>query len=142
MQSVQRAGRTKTVALATFVPRLEAPVAAPAPREVWLVVDGSGSMGGEPERQARDAAHFFIKDLPSGAGGWLLGWDGMGWDGMGWDGMGWDGMGWDGMGWDGLGWAGLGWAGLAWPGLAWPGLAWPGLAWPGLAWPGLLAQGC
>jgi hypothetical protein len=68
LQTVQRAGRTKTVALATFVPRLAAPAAAPLPREVWFVVDGSGSMGGEPERQARDAALLFIKDLPHGAG--------------------------------------------------------------------------
>ena len=35
-------------------------------REVWLVVDGSGSMGGRPEEQARDAALFFVKDLPHG----------------------------------------------------------------------------
>lgn len=40
---------------------------APAPREVWLVVDGSGSMSGGPEVQTRDAASFFVKDLPQGA---------------------------------------------------------------------------
>ena len=30
------------------------------------MVDGSGSMGGQPEEQARDAALFFVKDLPHG----------------------------------------------------------------------------
>ena len=35
-------------------------------REVWLVIDGSGSMGGLPAEQARDAALFFVKDLPHG----------------------------------------------------------------------------
>lgn len=42
--------------------------APPAPRELWLVIDGSGSMGGAPEVQARDAASFFVKDLPQGQG--------------------------------------------------------------------------
>ncbi len=37
-------------------------------REVWLVVDGSGSMSGLPTEQARDAALFFVKDLPHGQG--------------------------------------------------------------------------
>ena len=32
------------------------------------MVDGSGSMGGRPEVQARDAAAFFVKDLPSDQG--------------------------------------------------------------------------
>ncbi len=69
MQQVTRNGATKTVALATFVPHVEG---AP-PREVWLVVDGSGSMGGGPERQARDSALMFVKDLPTGEGEWGAG---------------------------------------------------------------------
>jgi hypothetical protein len=40
----------------------------PPPRELWLVIDGSGSMGGSPEIQARDAASFFVKDLPQNKG--------------------------------------------------------------------------
>jgi hypothetical protein len=40
----------------------------PPPRELWLVIDGSGSMGGAPEVQARDAASFFVKDLPQNKG--------------------------------------------------------------------------
>ena len=40
----------------------------PPPRELWLVIDGSGSMGGGPDAQARDAASFFVKDLPQGQG--------------------------------------------------------------------------
>lgn len=38
------------------------------PRELWLIIDGSGSMGGAPEVQARDAASFFVKDLPQNNG--------------------------------------------------------------------------
>ena len=59
VQEVARGGATKTVALATFVPHVEGSSPAP-PREVWLVVDGSGSMGGGPERQARDSALMFV----------------------------------------------------------------------------------
>ncbi len=69
VQQVTRNGATKTVALATFVPHVEGASPAP-PREVWLVVDGSGSMGGGPQRQARDSALMFIKDLPTGEGEW------------------------------------------------------------------------
>ena len=32
------------------------------------MVDGSGSMSGRPEEQARDAALFFVKDLPHSQG--------------------------------------------------------------------------
>lgn len=32
------------------------------------MIDGSGSMGGGPDVQARDAASFFVKDLPQGQG--------------------------------------------------------------------------
>ena len=42
--------------------------ALPPSRELWLVIDGSGSMGGGPDAQARDAASFFVKDLPQGQG--------------------------------------------------------------------------
>eukprot|EP00798_Chlamydomonas_sp_ICE-L_P016553 gene16553-22782_t len=36
--------------------------------EIWMLVDGSGSMGGEPIAQAKEAALFFIKDLPVNSG--------------------------------------------------------------------------
>lgn len=62
--------RQKTVALATFIPRLTASTAAaPAERELIFVVDGSGSMHGAPIRQALEAALFFVKDLPMPAEG-------------------------------------------------------------------------
>lgn len=44
-----------------------ATAAATAKKEVILVVDCSGSMGGRPIGQARDAALFFVNDLPTGA---------------------------------------------------------------------------
>ena len=34
------------------------------PKELWLIVDGSGSMHGSAEQQARQAADFFVRDLP------------------------------------------------------------------------------
>ena len=77
----------KTLALATFVPTLDslvtkaskdtsAAAAASAAantstslsRELWLVVDCSGSMGGTPIEQAHQAALFFVRDLPAKAG--------------------------------------------------------------------------
>lgn len=71
-------GEARTVALATFVPRIAAagPGASSSPaaaagqvhQELWLVVDCSGSMGGSPIQQAREAALFFVKDLPANSG--------------------------------------------------------------------------
>lgn len=64
---------TKTVVLATFVPQAAPTPAAdastaPPKQEIIFVVDCSGSMCGERINQARDAALFFIKDLPTQAG--------------------------------------------------------------------------
>mmetsp|Transcript_20822 Transcript_20822/g.45542 ORF Transcript_20822/g.45542 Transcript_20822/m.45542 type:complete len:577 (+) Transcript_20822:96-1826(+) len=66
-QVARKGGKTKTIALATFQSQLSpqpAPGAAAPPRELWLVIDGSGSMGGSPIEQAKQAALFFVKDLP------------------------------------------------------------------------------
>eukprot|EP00197_Chlamydomonas_leiostraca_P001252 CAMPEP_0202885282 /NCGR_PEP_ID=MMETSP1391-20130828/41582_1 /ASSEMBLY_ACC=CAM_ASM_000867 /TAXON_ID=1034604 /ORGANISM="Chlamydomonas leiostraca, Strain SAG 11-49" /LENGTH=1167 /DNA_ID=CAMNT_0049568525 /DNA_START=90 /DNA_END=3594 /DNA_ORIENTATION=- len=71
---------TKRVALATFVPRLpgagaggggegegEAGATPSLAPEIVFVVDCSGSMSGARIEQARQAALFFIQDLPAGA---------------------------------------------------------------------------
>lgn len=68
VQEVVRDGKKKTVGVATFVPRLPAPSKEEAEaqlREVVFIVDGSGSMGGNPIQQATEAALFFVKDLPT-----------------------------------------------------------------------------
>jgi hypothetical protein len=61
---------TKTVAMATFVPAAmpAADASGTLPLEVIMIIDCSGSMGGTPIEQARDAALFLIKDLPVGRG--------------------------------------------------------------------------
>ncbi|KAG2492817.1 hypothetical protein HYH03_008975 [Edaphochlamys debaryana] len=78
-----RGGEPRTVVLATFVPPAlpEAPPPAAAAaeggggggakgvaREIWFVVDCSGSMGGNPIQQAQEAALFFVRDLPVDSG--------------------------------------------------------------------------
>ncbi|KAG2497306.1 hypothetical protein HYH03_004889 [Edaphochlamys debaryana] len=65
-----RPGDPRTVVLASFVPPLPEPGSArPALRkEIWFVVDCSGSMGGSPIAQAREAALFFVRDLPVDSG--------------------------------------------------------------------------
>lgn len=65
----QGGNKHKSVALATFIPRLPKPPVGSAspPREIIFVVDGSGSMGGSPIQQALEAALFFVKDLPAGS---------------------------------------------------------------------------
>lgn len=90
LQSCKRGAATKTVALAAFIPPLassplsEAAAAAAATKaaggdsaaaggaaakkEIIFVIDCSGSMGGDPIQQAREAALYFVKDLPAGAG--------------------------------------------------------------------------
>ena len=37
-------------------------------REIMLVIDGSGSMSGDPTKHARQAAELFIRDLPHNEG--------------------------------------------------------------------------
>ncbi|KAG2443412.1 hypothetical protein HXX76_001770 [Chlamydomonas incerta] len=68
-----RGGEQRTVALATFVPPLPSPPAAAdgkqqLRKEIWFVVDCSGSMSGRPIEQARQAALFFVRDLPVDGG--------------------------------------------------------------------------
>ncbi|KAG2443262.1 hypothetical protein HYH02_009335 [Chlamydomonas schloesseri] len=72
-----RGGEQRTVALATFVPPLPSAAASAAAgesskqqlrKEIWFVVDCSGSMGGRPIEQAREAALFFVRDLPVDSG--------------------------------------------------------------------------
>ncbi|KAL3131752.1 hypothetical protein ABBQ38_007471 [Trebouxia sp. C0009 RCD-2024] len=68
-QQAQRGPNLKTVALATFTPRLpEEGKGGARPKEVWLIVDGSGSMQGSPAQQAQQAAEFFVRDLPVNSG--------------------------------------------------------------------------
>ncbi|KAG2443413.1 hypothetical protein HXX76_001771 [Chlamydomonas incerta] len=69
-----RGGEQRTVALATFVPPLPSLSSAAADgkqqlrKEIWFVVDCSGSMDGSPINQAREAALFFVRDLPVDSG--------------------------------------------------------------------------
>ncbi|KAK9805053.1 hypothetical protein WJX73_007564 [Symbiochloris irregularis] len=76
MQTRTLNGESKSHILASFTP-----AAAPAPpskseprpvigplQEAILVIDCSGSMGGEPIEQARQAATFFVRDLPFNSG--------------------------------------------------------------------------
>ncbi|KAG2443277.1 hypothetical protein HYH02_009347 [Chlamydomonas schloesseri] len=72
-----RGGEQRTVALATFVPPLPSASASAAAgesskqqlrKEIWFVVDCSGSMDGSPINQAREAALFFVRDLPVDSG--------------------------------------------------------------------------
>ncbi|KAG2443278.1 hypothetical protein HYH02_009348 [Chlamydomonas schloesseri] len=72
-----RGGEQRTVALATFVPPLPSASASAAAgesskqqlrKEIWFVVDCSGSMSGSPIQQARQAALFFVRDLPVDSG--------------------------------------------------------------------------
>ena len=82
-QVCSRPSGNKTTLLATFVPpvakaaqggdpeqRVPGSVSQPAAlKEMWFVIDCSGSMAGEAIEQACNAALFFIKDMPLGAGG-------------------------------------------------------------------------
>ncbi|KAG2443276.1 hypothetical protein HYH02_009346 [Chlamydomonas schloesseri] len=77
-----RGGEQRTVALATFVPPLPSASASASTtahgdgssskqqlrKEIWFDVDCSGSMGGRPIEQAREAALFFVRDLPVDSG--------------------------------------------------------------------------
>ncbi|PNH05173.1 von Willebrand factor A domain-containing protein 5A [Tetrabaena socialis] len=71
-----RGSAVRTVALATFVPPPPPPppAASAGPdkpqlrKEIWFVVDCSGSMGGSPIQQAREAALFCVRDLPVDSG--------------------------------------------------------------------------
>jgi Ca-activated chloride channel family protein len=55
LQEVVRNGQSKTVALATFVPRFAPPPPSGPKQQLIFVVDGSGSMGGSPIQQVRPA---------------------------------------------------------------------------------------
>jgi len=65
-------GRDKTAVSATFIPLAPlAPLAEPSTicstkKEVIMLVDCSGSMNGDPIQHAREAAVFFVRDLPVG----------------------------------------------------------------------------
>jgi hypothetical protein len=67
-QRAARGQEEKTVVLATFTPPLEPSTFQEEKKktatEVVMVIDCSGSMVGTPMKQARDAALFFLKDLP------------------------------------------------------------------------------
>ena len=67
-QRAVRGQEEKTVVLATFTPPLEPSTCQKEKEktatEIIMVIDCSGSMMGTPIKQARDAALFFVKNLP------------------------------------------------------------------------------